>query len=165
MSLITPDFGLLVWMTLIFGIVFFILAKFGFPMITESVEKRAERIENSITAAKEAEKQLQSLAEEHNRLVEDARKERNEILKKAESTREQLIQKAKTDAEEEAGKILAKAKVEIAAEKESALRSVRHEMAELSLGIAEKVIRKNLGSDQAQAQYVERLIEEISDEK
>ena len=54
MSLITPDFGLLVWMTLIFGIVLFILAKFGFPVITSMVDKRSARIEESLRKAEEA---------------------------------------------------------------------------------------------------------------
>jgi F-type H+-transporting ATPase subunit b len=75
MSLITPDFGLLVWMTLIFGIVLFILAKWGFPMITDSVQKRADRINGSIKAAKEAEEKLRNLSEEQARIVEEAKQE------------------------------------------------------------------------------------------
>ena len=81
MSLITPDFGLLVWMTLIFGIVFFVLAKWGFPMITGSVEKRAQRIGESIKAAKEAEEKLRNLAEEQSRMIEETRQEQSRILK------------------------------------------------------------------------------------
>ena len=83
MSLITPDFGLLVWMTLIFGIVFFVLAKWGFPMITGSVEKRAQRIGDSIKAAKEAEEKLRNLAEEQSRMIEETRQEQSRILKEA----------------------------------------------------------------------------------
>lgn len=165
MSLITPDFGLLVWMTLIFGIVFFILAKFGFPMITGSVEKRAERISQALQQAKEAELRMQDLAKEQQRMLEEARKERSEMLKDASATREQLIQQAKADAQAEADKIIAKSKAEIEAEKESALRAVRSEVAELSMRIAEKVIRKDLESDAAQSQYIDRLIEEMSSEK
>ena len=74
MSLITPDFGLLVWMTLIFGIVFFVLAKWGFPMITDSVQKRADRINESIAKAREAEEKLRNLASEQEALVEKARR-------------------------------------------------------------------------------------------
>ena len=58
MSLITPDFGLLFWMTLIFGIVFFILAKFGFPVLTDMVRKRQERIEKSIEDARTIEARM-----------------------------------------------------------------------------------------------------------
>lgn len=70
MSLITPDFGLLVWMTLIFAIVFFVLAKFGFPAITSMVDKRSARIEDALKKADEAEKRLSGLAQEHDALME-----------------------------------------------------------------------------------------------
>ena len=162
MSLITPDFGLLVWMTLIFGIVFFILAKFGFPMITGMVDDRADRISKAISQAKEAEQRMQDLAKEQQKLIDETRKERNEMLKEAAAARQQLIQQAKEDAQSEADKILAKARVEIAAEKESALREVRAEVADLSMRIAEKVVRKSLDGDEAQSQYIDRLIDEMS---
>lgn len=165
MSLITPDFGLIVWMTLIFGIVFLILAKFGFPMITGMVDDRAERISKAISQAKEAEQRMQNLAMEQQRMLEEARRERNEMLKEASATSAQIIQQAKADAQAEADKIIARTKEEIAAEKESALRSVRGEVAELSMRIAEKVIRKDLEGDAAQSQYIDRLISEMSSDK
>ena len=98
MSLITPDFGLLVWMTLIFGIVFFVLAKWGFPMITDSVQKRADRINESIKKAKEAEESLRNLASEQDAIVEKARKEQAKIMKEAAASRDALIEQAKVQA-------------------------------------------------------------------
>ena len=95
MSLITPDFGLIVWMTLIFGIVFFILAKWGFPMITDSVQKRADRINASIKAAKEAEEKLRNLAAEQSEMIEEARKEQARILKEAAASRDMIVEQAK----------------------------------------------------------------------
>ena len=106
MSLITPDFGLLVWMTLIFGIVFFVLAKWGFPMITGSVEKRAQRIGDSIKAAKEAEEKLRNLAEEQSRMIEETRQEQSRILKEAAASRDNIVEQAKVQAREEASRIL-----------------------------------------------------------
>ena len=91
MSLITPDFGLLVWMTLIFGIVLFILAKWGFPMITQSVRERTERISESIRKAKEAEDALRNLAEQQARLVESAKVEQSRIMQEAAASRDALI--------------------------------------------------------------------------
>ena len=117
MSLITPDFGLIVWMTLIFGIVFFILAKWGFPMITDSVAKRADRINDSIRMAKEAEERLKNLAEEQNKLIEQTKAEQSRILKKAAESRDAMIENAKAQAHDEAAKILAKAQTEISAER------------------------------------------------
>ena len=81
MSLVTPDFGLIVWMTLIFGIVFLVLAKWGFPMITSSVRERAEKINASIKAAKEAEESLKKLEARQAEMIAEARKQQAQILK------------------------------------------------------------------------------------
>lgn len=161
MSLITPDFGLLVWMTLIFGIVFFVLAKWGFPMITDSVQKRADRINESIKKAREAEERLRNLAAEQDALVEKARKEQAAILKEAAASRDSLIEQAKVQARDEAAKILDQARTQIAAEKESALRDVRKEVAVLSVAVAEKVLRKDLDDGSSRDELLGRLIDEL----
>ena len=165
MSLITPDFGLLVWMTLIFGIVFFVLAKWGFPVITGSVEKRAERINDSIKAAKEAEERLRCLAEEQSRMIEEARQEQSRILKEAAASRDNIVEQAKEQARDEAARILEQARTQIAAEKESALRDVRKEVALLSVGIAGKVLKKTLSDPGEQADLARRLVDEVSSSK
>ncbi|MBP5486353.1 MAG: F0F1 ATP synthase subunit B [Bacteroidales bacterium] len=161
MSLITPDFGLLVWMTLIFGIVFFVLAKWGFPMIIDSVQKRADRINDSIRQAREAEEKLRNLASEQAAIVEDARKEQSRILKEAANARDKMVEQAKVQAQDEASKILEQARVQIAAEKESALRDIRKEVALLSVNVAEKVLRKELDSGNEQDGLVGRFIDEL----
>ncbi len=165
MSLITPDFGLLVWMTLIFGIVFFVLAKWGFPMITGSVEKRAARIGDSIKAAKEAEEKLRNLAEEQSRMIEETRQEQSRILKEAAASRDSIVEQAKVQAREEASRILDQARTQIAAEKESALRDVRKEVALLSVSVAEKVLKKSLSDTDGQSALVDRLVDEVSSSK
>ena len=165
MSLITPDFGLLVWMTLIFGIVFFVLAKWGFPMITGSVEKRAARIGDSIKAAKEAEEKLRNLAEEQSRMIEETRQEQSRILKEAAASRDNIVEQAKVQAREEASRILDQARTQIAAEKESALRDVRKEVALLSVSVAEKVLKARLSDGAEQSALVDRLVDEVSSSK
>lgn len=165
MSLITPDFGLLVWMTLIFGIVFFVLAKWGFPMITDSVEKRAQRIGDSIKAAKEAEEKLRNLAEEQSRMIEETRQEQSRILKEAAASRDNIVEQAKVQAREEASRILDQARTQIAAEKESALRDVRKEVALLSVSVAEKVLKASLSDGAEQSALVDRLVDEVSSSK
>ena len=161
MSLITPDFGLLVWMTLIFGIVFFVLAKWGFPMIIDSVQKRADRINDSISQAREAEEKLRNLASEQAAIVEDARKEQSRILKEAANARDKMVEQAKVQAGDEASKILEQARVQIAAEKESAMRDIRKEVALLSVSVAEKVLRKELDSGGNKDELVGRMIDEL----
>lgn len=165
MSLITPDFGLLVWMTLIFGIVFFVLAKWGFPMITGSVEKRAQRINDSIKTAKEAEEKLRNLAEEQSRMIEETRQEQSRILKEAAASRDNIVEQAKVQAREEASRILDQARTQIAAEKESALRDVRKEVALLSVSVAEKVLKTSLSDGSEQSALVDRLVDEVSSPK
>ena len=165
MSLITPDFGLLVWMTLIFGIVFFVLAKWGFPMITGSVEKRAQWIGESIKAAKEAEGKLRNLAEEQSRMIEETRQVQSRILKEAAASRDNIVEQAKVQAREEASRILDQARTQIAAEKESALRDVRKEVALLSVSVAEKVLKASLSDGAEQSALVDRLVDEVSSSK
>ena len=160
MSLITPDFGLIFWMTLIFGIVLFLLWKFGFPAITDMVEKRTDRINRSLQDAREIEARMGQMVEEHARMLEEARKEQARILRDATDTRNRILADAKEEAREEAGKILAEARTEIEAEKEAALRDVRKEVAVLSVSIAEKILRKELADDGEQREYIDRMVEE-----
>ena len=160
MNLITPDTGLLFWMVVIFGLVFFLLWKFGFPIITEMVDKRNRTIEKSLKDAKEVEAQMSAMLEEHAQMLEDARKEQAQILREAADTRSKLIADAKEQAREEAAKILADARTEIAAEKEAALRDVRKEVAVLSVSIAEKILRKELADEGEQKEYIDRMVDE-----
>ena len=165
MSLITPAFGLLVWMVLIFGIVFFVLAKWGFPLITGMVDKRSDRIEQSIAKAREAEKSLSELAYRQEQLIEETRKEQARILKEATEAREQLLTAAKEQARDEASQLIQQARTQIAAEKESALRDIRSEVASLSVEVAEKVLREKLSSEEAQMALIDRVVGEVTASK
>ena len=160
MQLITPDAGLLFWMVVIFGLLFFLLAKFGFPIITSMVEKRNTTIEKSLKDAHEIEARMGQMVEEHARMLDEARKEQAQILREATDTRNKILAQAKDDAREEAAKILAEARTEIEAEKEAALRDVRKEVAVLSVSIAEKILRKELADDGEQREYIDRMVEE-----
>ncbi|MBR3500822.1 MAG: F0F1 ATP synthase subunit B [Bacteroidales bacterium] len=161
MSLITPDFGLLFWMTLIFAVVFFILAKFGFPVITGMVEKRSDRIDESLRKAEEADKAIAELTARGQKIISDAQAEQARILREASATSDSIVAKARDEAKEEAAKILQQARTDIAAEKESALRDIRRVVANMSVEVAEKVLRTDLGEDKKQDAYLDRLIEEV----
>jgi len=160
MSLVTPDFGLIFWMTLIFAIVFFILAKFGFPMITKMVQKRNDYIEKSLKDAKEAEARLANIAQESEKMMEEARKEHSRIINEAAAMRDEILFKAKEDASLQSQKIVAEAALEIEARKENALRELRLEAAKVSVEMAEKLVRKTLADPAEQAQLIDRLVEE-----
>ena len=165
MNLITPDSGLLFWMVLIFGIVFFILWKFGFPIITDMVDKRSAHIDESLKLAQEAEKRMQDLAHEQEALIAQSKQEQTRILQEATRTRAAIIEKAEQEASERAARLLEKAKMEIAIEKESALRDIRKEVALLSVDIAEQVVREQLSADPKQMEYIDRLVQEMTQPK
>ena len=162
MNLMLPDSGLLFWMTIIFAIVFFLLAKFGFPVITGMVEKRTRRIDEAIGAAREAEERLKGLSAEQERLIAEARAEQARILQETAAERDRMLVQAQEQAREEAGRIMEETKARIAEEKEAALRDVRREVARLSVAVAEKIIRKELSDDRSQMELIDRMIEETA---
>lgn len=162
MNLMLPDSGLLFWMTIIFAIVFFLLAKFGFPVITGMVEKRTRRIDEAIGAAREAEERLKGLSAEQERLIVEARAEQARILQETAAERDRMLVQAQEQAREEAGRIMEETKARIAEEKEAALRDVRREVARLSVAVAEKIIRKELSDDRSQMELIDRIIEETA---
>lgn len=164
MSLVTPDSGLLFWMVIIFGVVFFILAKFGFPVITDMVRKRTESISQSLKLADEARAELAELNKEQSELLLQAKKEQARVLEDAAKVKASIIEQAKVQAQQEAEKVLAQARTEIAAEKESALRDIRKEVALLSMNITEKVLRTEFGSE-VRKQYVDKVMQELAGQK
>ncbi len=162
MNLITPEFGLLFWMVVIFGIVFFLLAKFGFPVITDMVDKRSAKIAQSLREADEIQARMAAWKVEQKQMLEEARKEQAAILREASETKEKIVADAQAQARAEADRILSEAKVQIEAEKESALRDVRREVALLSVRVAEKVLRHELSDEGNQKVFIDELVDEAS---
>ena len=159
MSLLLPDSGLLFWMLLSFGVVFVVLAKYGFPVITKMVEGRRTYIDQSLEVAKEANAQLQRLKAESEALV--ANKEQGRILREAMHERDKIIVEARKQAEVAAQKELDDVKKQIQQEKEEAIRDIRRQVAVLSVDIAEKVIRKNLDEEHEQMEMIDRMLDEV----
>ena len=163
MNLMLPDTGLLFWMTIIFGLVLFVLAKFGFPLITGMVDKRNKRINDSLEAARTAEEAIAHLKEEQERIIAETRAEQNKLMQGAAAERDRMIAQAQDQARAEAQKILDEAKVRIGQEKEEAMKELRNEVAKMSIAIAEKVVRKDLSSDSSQKELVDKLVDELSE--
>ena len=162
MDLMLPDTGLLFWMTVIFGLVLFILAKFGFPLITGMVEKRNKRINDSLEAARTAEQAIAHLKEEQDRIIAETRAEQSRLMQEAAAERDRMIAQAQDRTRAEALKIMEDAKERINQEKEAAMSELRNEVAKMSIAIAEKVVRKDLASDAAQKDLVDKLMDEIT---
>ena len=161
MDLMLPDTGLLFWMTVIFGLVLFILAKFGFPLITGMVEKRNKRINDSLEAARTAEQARAHLKEEQDRIIAETRAEQSKLMQEAAAERDRMIAQAQDRARAEAQKIMEDAKERINQETEAAMSELRNEVAKMSIAIAEKVVRKDLASDAGQKDLVDKLLDEL----
>ena len=163
MNLVTPDFGLLFWMVVIFGIVFFLLWKFGFPVITDMVDKRSAKIAQSLKDADEIAARMEEWKGEHARMMEETRKQQSEIIREATETRAKIISEAKVQAKQEADAMIASAKAQIEAEKESALRDVRREIAILGVDVAEKILRHELSDTGSQRAFIDSLVDEANE--
>ena len=165
MELLTPDFGTFFWMLVSFIIVLVILAKSGFPALVNMVNERKQYIDDSLKSAREANEKLSHIKEESESILVEARKEQARILKEAMETRTQIVNEAKDKAKAEGGRLLEEARKQIQKEKEDAIRYIRKQVAELSVEVAEKVLRKQLSSEMEQNGMIERMLDEVSDSK
>ena len=161
-SILTPDPGLLVWMLAAFLVVFFVLAKFGFTDITNMVEKRKNFIDESLRKAHEASVRLENIKQESESILQEARDKQAAILKEAAATRDSIVETAQAKAREESARIISEAKAEIESQKQAAISEIRGEVARLSVEVSEKVLRQKLGTDEAQMDYIERMLDEVA---
>lgn len=149
-------------MVVIFGIVFLILAKWGFPVITSSVQKRSDRIADSLRKADEVDRRAERLEEERGQMLLDARKEQSRILKEAGEARDAIISKAKADAQEETARMIAAARMQIEADRLTAEAELRKQVAVLSVEVAEKVLRRKLEASSEQQAFIDALVDEAA---
>ena len=164
MSLLSPDIGLLFWMMLSFGVVFFIVAKWGFPVVVRMVEERKEYIDKSLQAADEVNRQLAGVKAQSEALLEETRAEQLTMLRETSQIRDHILSDAKDVAQREAQKILREAQKQITREREVVLMEMRGQVAVMAIDIAEKVLRNELTGKTRQIDYVNRLLEEAQQE-
>ena len=162
MSLITPGFGLLFWMTIVFLVVLFILWKWGFPVIVKMELDRKDFIDESLKKAHEANERLANIQKEGESILQEARERQAQILKEASETRDAIVEKAQDKARQEGARLLEDARVAIEQEKKAAIADIRKQVATLSVEIAEKVLRQNLKDDQSQMDLINRMLDEVS---
>lgn len=160
-SILTPDMGLMFWMLLAILVVFGLMAKFGFPVIINMVNERKNYIDESLQKAHEANERLASIEQEGERLLNEARARQAEILSQAKATSDSIVREAREKAQEKGAKMLQDAKAQIAAEKENALRDIRETVADLSVVIAEKVVRQKLANTTEQQKLIEQMLDEV----
>lgn len=161
MSLFQPEFGLVFWMLVVFLIVFGILARYGWPVIIKSLEERAEFINNGVKFSQEALKEKEQAQANAKQLLADAHKQQLAVLQEAERLKQGIIADARKAAGLETQKIMDTAKLAVEQVKKEAELQMRRQISRMSLQIAEKVIRKDLENDQAQAELIARVLDEM----
>lgn len=161
MKLLTPEFGLLIWTTLAFLIVFFILAKFAWPAIIKGLRDRENSISDSLATAQKVKEEMALMKSENEALLAKAREERALMLKEARETKEKIISEAKEQAKAEANKIVVEAQAAINAQKMAALTEVKNQVGQLVIEVSEKVLRKELANKEAQEAHIKGLVDEV----
>ena len=162
MSLINPGFGLVIWMTLAFGILLWVLAKFAWPAIMDALSEREKSIEEALLSAEKAREAMENLKLGNEELIREAKDERDNILKEARSLKDKMINDAKDKAQVVADSIVENAREQIESEKKAALVEIKNIIATYSIDIAEKILREELKDKKRQTAYVEKLLKETS---
>ncbi|MCS7084936.1 MAG: F0F1 ATP synthase subunit B [Bacteroidia bacterium] len=161
MEIILPKFGLFFWTLVVFLTVFFLLKKFAWGPILKALHEREHNIESKLKAAAEAEARMKALTAENEKILQQAQNERAKILKEAAELKAQIVADARKEAQAEAAKELANARRAIESEKAAALAHIKQTAVQLSIEVAEKILRAELSDKSKHEQFARRLIEDI----
>lgn len=160
-SIVAFDYGLIFWMSLTFLTVLFLLAKFAWKPIMKAIKERETNIENALKSAQNAKAEVANLKAENERILADARAERDTMIREARELRESMISEAKNKAKAEGDKMLAAARESIQNEKMAAITDLKNQVAQLSIDIAEKIISRELSSENKQKELIGDLLKEV----
>jgi len=158
MELVNPGIGLIFWMTLAFGIVLWVLAKYAWKPILKSLKDREDSIDQALHEADKARQEMKALKFSNEELLAEAKEERDKLLKQAREIKEKLIEDARLKANEESNRIIESAREAIQNEKMAAMIDLKNQIAKLSIEIAEKVLERELDNTIKQTDYVDQLI-------
>lgn len=161
MDLLIPEIGLVVWHSIAFLLLLFILAKFAWKPVLQSIKEREESIDNALASAEKAKQEMARLTSENEELLKAARLERDEILKEAKELKDQIVSDAKVTAQAEGAKMVEQAKKEIDDQKKRALAEVKNQVSELSLDIAKKVLQQEFADQSKQEALVNDLLKDV----
>jgi F-type H+-transporting ATPase subunit b len=161
MDLLLPSIGLLFWTLLAFGLVYFILRKFAWKIIIQSLIEREQGIAESLESAKKLKAEMALMKSENESLMAQAREERSQMLKEAKETKDKVISEAKEQAKLEASKIIADANAAIQIEKLAAITDVKNQIGKMVIEISEKVLRKQLDNKPEQEKYIQQMAGEL----
>ena len=154
--------GLFVWQTVLFILLVLLLKKYAWKPILNAVSEREEGIKTALDEAENARKEMQNLNADNERILKEARAQRDGLLKEAREMKDSIISEAKEEAQVQANKVIEQAQATIQSEKQAAIADLRNQVAELSIGIAEKVVREKLSDDSKQTKLVEDMLKEVT---
>ena len=160
-ALITPGLGVIFWMVVSFAILVFILLKFGWPIILKTLNERESAINDALLAADKAKEEMQQLKASNEDLLREAKLERDEMLRNARLTSEKIIEDSKIKATEEADRIVEMARQSIEYEKMEALHELKNQMANLSIEIAEKLLKQELADKERANAFIKQELEDV----
>jgi len=162
MELVQPSYGLIFWMFISFGVIFYLLAKFAWKPILNMVKEREDSIDAALKSAEQAKAEMKSLKSENERILAEARNERDIMLKEARDIKEKIVSEAKTIATTEGERLLKAARENIENEKMAAITELKNQVAVLSIEIAEKILKAELSSDDKQKSLVKNLLQDVN---
>jgi F-type H+-transporting ATPase subunit b len=161
MQLLTPAFGLIIWTLLAFIIFFFILKKFAWKPILNSMNKREKGIADSLATAEKVKAEMAELKSENETLLAKAREERAQMMREAKETRDKIISEAKEQARIETNKIIADAQGAIIQQKMAAITDLKNQVGNLVVEVSEKVLRRELNNKEEQEKYIQQLASNV----
>ena len=161
MGFVTPDYGTIFWMLIIFGIVLMIMKKFAWAPILKALKDREKSISDALNSAEKARKEVAGLKASNDQIIAEARREKDIILKEAREIKEKIVAEAKFLANAETQKSIEYARQQITAEKTAAINDIKEQVAELSVMIAEKVLKKQLDNSKEQETLVADLLKDL----
>ncbi|MES2417189.1 MAG: F0F1 ATP synthase subunit B [Bacteroidota bacterium] len=161
MDLFNPSIGLIVWSTIVFLTLFFVLAKFAWKPVMAAIKEREQFIDDSLNKAELANQEMAKLTAQNESLMKQARIERDEILKEAKALKDNIVNEAKHQAQAEGTKLIEKARIEIENQKKAALAELKGQVSTLSLDIAERVLRSQLDDKAKQQDLVASLLKDV----
>jgi F-type H+-transporting ATPase subunit b len=159
-ELINPGIGLVFWMLITFVLLLILLKKFAWKPILSAIKSREESINEALSSAETARREMQNMHAQNEKLLAEARAEREVILKEAREMRKQIVDDARVKGEEKVEKMIEQAKDAIQKEKQAVMFDMRNQISELAVEISEKVLKSQLTNNDAQTALISNLLKD-----
>lgn len=161
MELFTPDFGLVFWMFVAFGVLFLVLWRFAWPIILKTVDSRADLIDRGVEYAQEAKELLDNARQQADSFLNEARRQQADMLREADRMKTQIIEQARKEAQTAAAKEMENARIQIQQQQKEAQQQFRNQVSNFAFDIAGKIIGQQMSADKAQEQFVDKMLDQL----